>query len=143
VVRRGGVEEPDPLAADLEELAVVVRAPRQGEDADQLAVHVQVVVHRQLVPGVEPDARAGRVVVAEGDARFRGAAWGGPGDGFAGRVSVWREPGIASAGGDAMTVSPPVRPRFTPSTWTIADLPRCTPSGNTPVITGTSPRCSR
>ena len=74
VVRRRRVEEADPLAADLVELAVVVRVPRQRLDPHQLAADEQVVVDRQLVPGLEADAGLGRVVVAEGDERLRRAA---------------------------------------------------------------------
>ena len=56
VVRRRRAEEAEPLAAAAIELAVVVRVARQRVDPHQLAVGVEVVVHRQLVPGFEADA---------------------------------------------------------------------------------------
>src|SRR5688572_17100418 len=53
------------------------------------------------------------------------------------------EPTAASAAGDTGTVSPPGPPRFTPVTRTAVVRPRVTPSGKTPVTTGTGPTCIR
>src|SRR5262249_15397799 len=53
------------------------------------------------------------------------------------------QPGAASPGADTLAGTRPIAPRFTPPTWTVDVRPRWTASGNTPVITGTSPTCSR
>ena len=92
VVRRRRAEEPDPLPADLIELAVVVRVLRQREDPHQFAADEQVVVDGQFVPRLEPDARPGRVVVAEGRVRLRRAAQQCPRHRLAGRVEDFDRP---------------------------------------------------
>ena len=78
VVRRRGAEEADPLARDLVELAIVVRALRQGEDPHQFAVHEQVIVDGQFVPRLEADARPGRIVIAEGGVGLGGGRGAAP-----------------------------------------------------------------
>src|SRR5207302_8447178 len=86
VVRRGRVEEAAPPALGRVELGVGVRPAGQRPQPHQLAADVQEVVDTHLVPRLQTDACPGRVVVAEGGVRLRGATEGGALNRLAGRV---------------------------------------------------------
>ncbi len=78
VMGGGGIEEADALAAVAEEYAVGIRIGRQLLDAQQLISDKNVIVDGQLVPGINADAGAGRIVIAEGDKGLGQGAQGGP-----------------------------------------------------------------
>jgi hypothetical protein len=77
VVGRRRAQKAQPLPAGVEEAAVVVRVLRQGLDAQQFAAHQQVVVDRQLAPGLDANTRRSGVVISEGRVSAGQAAQGG------------------------------------------------------------------